>query len=84
MPRGIHNWTYRDLRKFLKDYGFEYSQIRSPDGSHRYFFKKTPKGEFVVDAQYLTGKESYPPKTMETMIEQSGISKKEWINWTRG
>ena len=83
MPRGLNNWTYKDLEKFLRSQKFQYSEKRSSNGSHRYFFKKTSKGEVMVDVNYITGSETYRLRTLETMVRQSCIPKKEWRDWAK-
>ncbi len=77
MPKGLKNWTYRDVRKFLTQKSFYLSDQKS--GSHEYWISADKK--YVVNVNRITGQKSYPPKTLATMISQSGIDKKEWRNW---
>jgi len=74
MPNGLRNWTYKDVISFLKRKGFKFLQER--EGSHEAWISQDKK--FVVEVNFIQGKKSYPPRTLETMIRQSGISKKEW------
>lgn len=78
MPRGLSNWSYKDVTKFLKEKEFVFCEQK--EGSHEAWISKDNK--FVVIINFHVGK-SYPPRTLETMIRQSGISKKEWRNWTK-
>jgi len=79
MTRNIHNWTYRDVTQFLKEHGFAF--YKPHKGSHQLWIKygddATP--DRIVEVNYTTG--SYPPKTLKTMIKQSGISQAEWVAW---
>jgi len=77
MARGLKNWTFREVTKFLQDHGFYLSKIK---GSHYFYIKKAEK-ECIVEVNFLTGGKSYPPLTMKTMIINSGISEQEWRNW---
>ena len=77
MPNGLKNWTYKDLTKFLKDNGFVFSHQK--DGSHEAYIAETDKIIRVVDVNKT--KKSYPLRTLETMIRQSGLDKKAWREW---
>lgn len=35
----------------------------------------------LVNVNRIKGNESYPIKTLEAMIRQSGINKEKWRNW---
>ena len=74
MPRGLHNWTFRNVKKFLTKNGFKIIHVL---GSHYYFFKKENCIEFMPQVPFHTSKSIYP-KTMETIIRKSGIPRKEW------
>ena len=76
MPNGLFNWCYRDVVDFLKDNGFEFHQQRQ--GSHEAWINKLEQA--IVDINFHAQK-SFPPRTLETMIRQSKIDKKEWRKW---
>ena len=75
MPRGINNWTYNDVVRFLKENGFRLNHTR---GSHFYYVGHTNKIYRQVCVPYH-GKLSIKPRTMKGIISQSGISKDEWV-----
>lgn len=79
MPRHIHNWTYRDVTQFLKEHGFEYYKPRG--GSHELWKKqgqdRTP--DRIVEVNF--SHKSHKPKTLKTMIRQSGITQGDWTAW---
>ena len=76
MPNGLFNWCYKDVAAFLKDKGFKFQEYRQ--GSHETWVNKTT--EAIVDIDFHRQK-SFPPRTLETMIRQSKINKKEWRKW---
>lgn len=78
MPRGLNNWTYRDVVAFLKEKGFNFYTER--EGSHEAWINHST--ECVVEINFHARK-SFPPRTLETMIRQSGVSKREWREWTQ-
>lgn len=77
MPNGLSNWGEGDVVDFLKKRGFEYYESRK--GSH-YAYINRSTGKIV---EINIPKDAYPIKTLEAMIRQSDIPKKEWRNWTR-
>lgn len=76
MPHGLRNWTYRDVIRFLKKHGFVFYEEK--DGSHEAWIRIDKEKEYVVEINVIQAKKSYPPRTLETMIRQSGIIKKKW------
>ncbi len=76
MTRGLFNWCYSDVIAFLKENGFEYFEDRK--GSHEAWINRTTNA--VVEIQFH-GQKSFVPRTLETMIRQSKIDKKEWRKW---
>ncbi len=82
MPRNLYNWSYRDVTRFLKEHEFEF--LESKRGSHELWRKlgENRIGERVVEVNFTHT--SYPPKTLKTMIHQSGIAKEVWIKWAGG
>lgn len=79
MPNGLNNWGYRDVTNFLKKHSFNFWKER--EGSHEAWISEDEK--YVVEVNFIKGKKSYPPRTLETMIGQSGITKEEWKEWAK-
>jgi len=77
MPRGLSGWTYRDVKDFLKDYKFSFSDYLF--GSHEAWISENRNA--VVEVNRLDGGHTYPERTLETMIRQSGLNKNEWREW---
>lgn len=77
MPRGLNNWKYKDVTTFLKEKGFDF--YKEKEGSHEAWISND--GKFVVEVNFIKGKDSYPVRTLETMIRQSGILKPMWRKW---
>jgi len=79
MPRRLFNWSYRHVTAFLKEHGFTYYEPLR--GSHERWAKLKPDGtpERTVEVNRTSG--AYPPKTLKTMIYQSGIEKAKWTKW---
>lgn len=73
MPHGVFNWTYRDVTRFIREHGFVFH--KQAEGSHEYWVNE-PTGK-VVDINFR-GRKAFRPKTLLTMIRQSGIDKKVW------
>lgn len=78
MPRRLNNWNYRQVINFLKDNGFEFSKPLY--GSHEAWVKGGKNGEPDRRVEVNFTHHSYPVGTLKTMIRQSGIDQKEWIN----
>lgn len=76
MPRGISNWTFRDVQSFLVEHGFILHHIR---GSHHYF-KGFKGGKFYMTSVQHHGSKAIPDGTLAAIIRQSGIPKDEWLN----
>ena len=76
MLKGIKNWKYKQVIKFLKDNGFVFSHQLS--GSHEKWINK--ETDCIVEINKHGSKE-FLPRTLETMIRQSGIDKKTWKKW---
>jgi hypothetical protein len=78
-PNRLHNWTYRDVKLFLKENGFSFFEPLK--GSHESWIKLGSYGgpDRIVEVNFTH--KSYPPKTLKIMIQQSGIDQKEWIAW---
>ena len=74
MPRGLFNWSERNVTDFLKENGFIFCEFRK--GSHYAYINKE-KNRIVE----ISKSDGYPPRTLETMIRQSGIDKNTWKKW---
>lgn len=75
MPKGLKNWTSKDVMKFLKTHDFFfYKQL---GGSHESWLKVD--NSTIVEVNRT--KNQYPPRTLETMIQQSEIEKNHWKKW---
>jgi predicted RNA binding protein YcfA (HicA-like mRNA interferase family) len=70
MPRGFHNWNAGQVMKFLKANKFKNTHQR---GSHFYYSKKN----FLVVVP-VHSSASIHPKTMKSIVKQSGIPFSEW------
>ena len=71
MPRGLNNWTYRDVDRFLRKRGFvlKYSESGS---AHRYYVRTEQDGEQIVTVAFHGAKTMYGHRVMRSMIAQSG------------
>lgn len=82
MPRRVHNWSYRDVTKFLKDNGFEFHEYLA--GSHQRWILFGKDGEIQRKVEINVTRTAYKVKMLLRMIRQSGIPQSEWIRWTKG
>ena len=71
MPRGLYNWTFSDVAKFLEKNGFVYGHT---EGSHYYYVS----GVFIVQVPFH-GRKALKPRTLKGIIRQSGISQNIWL-----
>lgn len=76
MPNGLKNWAKKDVISFLKEKGFEF--YKEKDGSHEAWINEDTQK--IVEVNYIHGGKTYPQRTLETMIRQSGLDKREWRN----
>lgn len=75
MPKGLLNWKFADVEKFLKKYKFTLNYV---NGSHYYYighFEKTLRHVCVPFHSSV----SIKPRTMRGIVLQSGIPKIEWL-----
>lgn len=79
MPRRLHNWDYDNVTDFLKEHGFSFQ--KELGGSHQAWIKCGKEGEIDRCVEVNFTSKSYPIKTLERMIRQSGIDKDKWIRW---
>ncbi len=74
MPKGAFNWTFNDVVAVLKENGFHLNHIK---GSHNFYV-----GYIAGKARQVCvpkhGKVAFKPRTLKSMIEQSGLDKKTW------
>ena len=77
MARGLFNWSYNDVVEFLRERGFEFLENRK--GSHEAWINRETSA--VVEINFHGGNKEFMPRTLETMIRQSKIYKKEWRKW---
>jgi len=76
MPRGLRNWNFRQVTRFLKDHNFTLNHV---EGSH-YFYTGYKNKSFRQVSVPFHGGRSIHPKTMKSIINQSGISINNWLN----
>lgn len=76
MAKGISGWSTDDLKDFLRCHHFSFHKPLG--GSHESWVSQDSL--FVVEANITHG--TYPERTLETMIVNSGIDKKHWKLWT--
>ena len=76
MPRGILNWSFGDVVDFLRERGFV---LNYTNASHYYYVGHVNKVYRQVCVPFH-GNRAIKPRTMNGIILQSGIDKKEWIN----
>lgn len=77
MPRGIFNWTYSDVARFLKKHGF--SHIRT-SGSHHIYIRDTDETVYTVVVPFHGRKGVIRPGTFKSIVAQSGIDLSEWVS----
>ena len=78
MPKGISNWGYKHVTSFLKEHDFAF--YKTMPGSHEQWLSDDKR--YIVDVNFIQGNKTYPERTMETMISNSGIDKKHWKKWS--
>lgn len=76
MPRGLNNWSFSDIRHFLGNHGFHLNYI---EGSH-YYYAGSYDGTIHQVSVPFHGSKAIHPKTMKSIVRQSGIPQKEWGN----
>jgi predicted RNA binding protein YcfA (HicA-like mRNA interferase family) len=75
MPRGLNNWSFSSVKHFLGRYGFRLNHI---EGSH-YFYVGSYGSIIRQVCVPFHGAETIHPKTMKSIVRQSGIPQEEWI-----
>ena len=74
MACGLHNWTFKDVVRFLKCHGFVFSYT---NGSHHFYFRPDMSNRSPVCVAFH-GSKAIAPRVLKSIIRQSGISKDEW------
>jgi predicted RNA binding protein YcfA (HicA-like mRNA interferase family) len=74
MPRGVNNWTAEDVVRFLKDHDFIHNYTR---GSHMYYVGRYAGIMRQVSIPFH-GSHAIKPRTLKSIIWQSGIPRDEW------
>jgi len=74
MPRGFHNWNASLVIKFLKRNDFTHTHTR---GSHFYYVASIEGKDYQVCVP-VHGSDSVHPKTMKSIMLQSGIPESKW------
>lgn len=76
MPNGLLNWKFSDVEKFLKKRSFILNHTR---GSHYYYTGYYNKETRQVCVPFH-GSKTIKPRTMRSIVVQSGIPPKEWVS----
>ncbi len=75
MPNRIKNWNYKEVKKFLENNSFILINTR---GSHHYFSGNIDNLPRMVTVPFH-GSSAILPRTMNSIISQSGIKKDIWF-----
>lgn len=75
MSRGLNNWSFSDIKHFLGQRGFHLNHV---EGSH-YFYVGSYGGVIRQVCISFHGNKAIHPKTMKSVVLQSGIPRKEWM-----
>ena len=77
MPRKINDWSYQHVTDFLKEHGFVFfDELKG-----RRVWTKLQDDEPERFVELSISSEKYSAKTMKSIIRQSGIVEKDWIDW---
>ncbi len=74
MTRSVFNWSYKDVKKILEKNGFRLNDI---DSSHHFYVRFHDNRFFQVTVPFHTSK-IFKPRTLKSMILQSGLDKSAW------
>jgi len=72
MPRGLLNWTFTDVEKFLRKHHFCLAHVK---GSHYFYIGSK---SCIVQVPFH-GSKPLKPRTLKSIIKQSGIDKNLWL-----
>jgi predicted RNA binding protein YcfA (HicA-like mRNA interferase family) len=78
MPNKVRNWQYENVAFFLECHKF--TLVKREGGSHEFWLDETKKYLVNVHRPH-NSKGGYPPKTLQSMIEQSGLERAHWLKW---
>ena len=76
MPRGVFNWTYADVARFLKKNDFVHERT---SGSNHIYARRTEEGTRRVTVPFHRRKGTIKPRTFKSIVKQSGIPLEEWL-----
>jgi len=74
MPKGVFNWKFTEVVTILKENGFRLNHTK---GSHCFYVGYVNNKTRQVCVQ-KHGSMTFKPRTLKSMIEQSGLSKDKW------
>ena len=74
MTKGVFNWTFNDVVKFLKSNGFRHIGTTA---SH-YHYTAVIGGMTRLVQVPFHGQTAIKPRTLKSIVAQSGIPMKEW------
>lgn len=75
MSKKLFNWKFKDVERFLKEHGFV---LNYSNGSHYYYIAS--KNSIVRNVCVpFQGSTTIKPRTLKSIILQSGIEQKEWL-----
>ena len=81
MPRGLKNWSFEDIVRFLEQHYFTLAYLHG--GSHHYYMGFVDGRDRLVEVQYHAG-EAIKPKTLNlSIIRKSGIPEVVWLKWAK-
>lgn len=75
MPRGVKNWTFKAVVKFLEQYSF--FKVRSTASHFHYRRVKTGVTYQVTVPKH--GSRAISPRVINNIIKNSGIPKDDWL-----
>ena len=74
MSKGVFNWTFSDVVKFLKSKGFRHIDTA---GSHYHYMAVIGGVTRLVQVPFH-GQTAIKPRTFKSIVAQSGIPMKDW------
>lgn len=74
--KGVFNWTFTDVVNFLKEHGFTHIHT---EGSHYHYAGNYGRQPRLVQVHFH-GSKTIKPRTLKSIITQSGIPKNIWLN----
>jgi len=74
MHRRLLSLSSREVERILRHYGFVCARV---EGSHQQFVGMTHEQQRRVTV--IAKQKRFAPKTVATMIRQSGLTEREWL-----